>query len=455
MKKIVGIATCLSVSVVSFALATNKGASSKATSRNFAVPKVEAPKEKEKEKKLRLEISGKSSFNVISGEQSQRTVQTFKTVAADPDDAKSKADSAMFSLDSSKINFKVFGKSDFGLDYSLHFSLTGDTNATNSVRETYLKFEGNWGSVILGDTAGVEDIMAVGGFDTQVGSGGFDGSFENILAVTTGVKTTVDLPGDTGDATKIAYVTPRLEGVQLGISFAPDTKHDGSAKLNTASHPNADAPVPFDRNSISAGLNYMRELQNGLKLSLSLTGIAGTTRPERKAVAGQFLDRENTRAWAVGGVVEYKNFSFGAEYMRGGKSNQLKTDVAGVDPYPATPALSAPLNYVASKARAADMFNLGVSYAFTPDTKVSLGYYHSERKTGFENHKAKGDVFAGGVEHKVAEGLVVYGEYANHNLKNPSALYEARMLSNALGGAVKGVKNQRANTVILGTRIQF
>ncbi|MGL5784111.1 MAG: porin [Alphaproteobacteria bacterium] len=451
MKKLVGIAACLSVSVVSFAFAREKGASPKATLHNFSVPNVAAPKEKEK--KLRLEISGKSSFNVISGEQSQRTVQTFKTAGTDPEETKPKDASVMFSLDSSKINFKAFGKSDFGLNYSLHFSLTGDTNATNSVRETYLKFEGNWGSIILGDTAGVEDIMAVGGFDAQVGSGGFDGSFENILGVTTGVKTTVDLPGDTGDATKIAYVTPRLEGVQLGISFAPDTKHDGSARLNTASHPNGDAPVPFDRNSISVGLNYMRELQNGLKLSFSLTGIAGTTRPEKKATTAGLLDRENTRAWAVGGVVEYKNFSFGAEYMRGGKSNQLKTDVLGVDPYPTT--ASVPLNYVASKARAADMFNVGVSYAFTPDTKVSLGYYHSERKTGFENHKAKGDVFAGGVEHKVAEGLVVYGEYANHNLKNPSALYEARMLHDALGGSVKAVKNQRANTVILGTKIQF
>jgi Gram-negative porin len=453
MKKLVGIAACLTVSVVPFAFATEKGASAETSLHNFAVPNVAKPKETQK--KLRLEISGKSSFNVIGGEQSQRTVHTFSgDILVDPTTAKPKDENVMFSMDSSKINFKVFGKSDFGVDYSLHFSLTGDTNATNSARETYLRFEGKWGTLTLGDTQGVEDLMAVGGFDTQVGTGGFDGNFENILAVTTGVRTTVDLPQDTGDATKIVYITPRLEGFQLGFSFAPDTKHDGSAKLNTAAHPNADAPVPFDRNSIAVGLNYMKELPNGLKLSFSLTGIAGTTRPEKRttlALAGR-LDRENTRAWAVGGVVEYKKFSFGAEYMSGGKSNQFKMDVAGVDPFPI--AATAPLDYVASKARAANVFNVGIGYACTPTTTMSVGYYHSSQRTGFADHKATGDVVAAGLEHKPDEGLTVYVEWANHNLKNPSALYQARMSGEALGAA-KGVQNQRANTVILGTKIQF
>src|SRR3546814_6096360 len=36
-----------------------------------------------------------------------------------------------------------------------------------------------------------------------------------------------DFGRDTSDATKIAYITPRYAGLQLGVSFSPDRNEDG------------------------------------------------------------------------------------------------------------------------------------------------------------------------------------------------------------------------------------
>ena len=465
MKKVQNITFLLTISVVSFAFAANVLAQSQGLSGvQGAQQKKKEEKKKEKKNrpeiksKLRMEINGKATFHALTGGQSMRSVYKVSPdplvpPATGPTESKAKDEPVMFSVDSSKISFKVLGDTDAGLNYSLLVSLTGDTNATKSVKEAYIRLGDAWGTLLLGDTSGPEDFMTFGGFSNQVGSGGFDGKFDRMLNVTTGVKVDVSLPGDTADTTKFVYVTPRLEGAQLGFAYTPDTKHDGSAKMKTEAHPDGDSV--FDRNSIALGLNYIRKF-NDFELKFSVTGIAGTTRPEKEASVAGALDRENTRALAVGGVVEYKGFSFGAEYIWAGKSHQFKTPVTDVDPgkLPDGTVLT-PISYEPGKARAANVFNVGASYAFSSCTTASVGYYHSYRKTGFADHKATADTFSGGVEHKISEGFTTYIEYAHHNLKNPSAFYEAKMQANALGGSAKAVPNNRSNTVILGTKIQF
>ena len=455
MKKLAGTSIYWTISGMALSLALNAQGFADQAAKAVQAPQAQkqAPIAPPKQgSKLRLEISGKSSFHILSGSQSNRKV--YKYDAGAVSESKPKGDSTMFSMDSSKLNFKASGKSEGGLEYSLLFSLTGDTNATNSVREAYLRLTDTWGTLMLGDTSGPEDFMGLGGFSVQAGSGGFDGKFDRVLNVTTGVKPDISLTGDSGDATKVVYVTPRLEGFQAAVAFTPDTKHEGSAKLKTDGHPDSDNPSPYDRNHVAFGVSYLKKTDD-FQFSLALTGMVGSTQPEKKPAANRSLDRHDTRTWAIGSTVEYGKFAFGAEYVWGGKSQQLKAAVANVDPNGGPINGLTPLNYDPGKARAGDVINVGASYKLACDTKVSVGYFHSFRKTGFGDHKATADIFSLGVERKVVEGLTVYGEVAHHNLKNPSAFYEAKMLSASRGGSVKAVPNNRANTVILGTKIQF
>lgn len=424
---------------------------------------------KKQEGKLTLEISGRSSFNAIMGSQSQKTMTLYPSgqtgnapTDTPPEVFQTNNQSGMFTVDGARLGFGVFGKTAPGMEFGFNITLTGNTATRFSVRENYLTLKTSFGTVLLGDTSGVEDRMAFGGRDTQVGTGGIDGNFTRFVLVPMGVTTTVDLGyyGDTGDATKVTYLTPRLEGFQLGVSYTPDSKHEGEAKLDTAFNPEAFMPTPYERNSFSAGLNYVQNFDNGLAVSLSLTGLAGETQPERpNPSVGQSLQRNQTRAGAIGGLFEYDKFSLGLQYIDSGKSGQFTTNRQAVNPGQG----GLPLDYVASNARAAQVFDVGVGYNYTPLTKFSLGYLTSSRKTGFANYKARGTVLTAGVQHKMAEGFVVYLEGANHSLKNPASPYEARLRAQSLNpiGASAAViignvsPSQRANSVILGTKIQF
>ena len=112
-------------------------------------------------------------------------------------------------------------------------------------------------------------------------------------------------PMDTADATKITYYTPRWEGVQLGMSYAPerDSLADGEGVQTSDTTGNHD-------NAIELGLNYAREF-NGI--SLKLSGEYNHADAKNNSV-------EEISAWGVGGQIGYQGFAFGGTYYNNGDS---------------------------------------------------------------------------------------------------------------------------------------
>ena len=135
--------------------------------------------------------------------------------------------------DDAEISFDAKATADNGLLYGLHMELDMD-DAGDRVDEANVFFEGNWGRLELGDQDGAEDVMLYGGTNNLVANGGYDGGAGSFFDFNGVSASSPDMAGDTGDATKITYFTPRFGGFQVGVSYTPDDDHNFTESLASA-----------------------------------------------------------------------------------------------------------------------------------------------------------------------------------------------------------------------------
>lgn len=264
---------------------------------------------------------------------------------------------SMFLLSSSRFGVTATRQvNDWKISLVGLFNLNQGAGARGNVREAYVLLDHPLlGTLALGNVTGIEDATAMGACDIIQGSGGVCGtSFAKFIAPTTGVLTYPSMAGDTLTATKVRYITPRvpkglLKGIQLAVSYTPNTMHRGESPMNTGVSPLREPFVPFDLNSLALGVNYLVQWNSG-SFGLSFVRIQGDTRPEKPlldqlgtkqitdpatgnvidagtpALTGNELERNPTRAYQVGGVLTLGSLSFGAEYVYNGKSHTLEND---------------------------------------------------------------------------------------------------------------------------------
>ncbi len=408
-----------------------------------------------------LKISGQTSFNSWFFNNKERlklnevdlSNSTNGTFQATPNHRQYYGHDQLFSVDRSKLRFNVDGKTDRGMEYGLVVVIEGNTSATKSVRENYLYFGGSWGKIYAGDTYGVEDTMAFGGFSQWGGTGFIDGPYERVVNKTFGAPNSIDLAGNTSRDTKFTYLTPRWNGLQAGVSFSP-MEHRGeqiiSSKTSTSS-----PKAPFYKDNVAGGINFIHKFCNGLDMALSATGVVARSAPPYAGAASRHM----VSGYAFGGNFNYANIGFGLEYGNNGKSYQYKRT-------------GTPVN-------AGQFLDFGLSYTYGP-TKFSAGYFYGWRNAlgavnpaalegrsniniaaaGYRKEKAKTNAVSAAIDRKLAPGLGVYVEYQYYNMKNPAAGDEARRLNAELanGGAGAGnspTPNNKANVVVVGSRLVF
>jgi predicted porin len=167
------------------------------------------------------------------------------------------------------------------------------------VDEAGLFFSGNFGRFELGREDGAEDDMLVDANDVQAGTGGLDGDGPNLGLV--------DF-GDTADSAKVTYYTPRVAGFQLGASFTPDYEDNGGE--------NQFQGGAEGENGLGGGANWVGTL-GPVDLTLSAVGIWADCESNCSAGGGVgdgFNDEQ--KSWAVGGLLGFGGFTFGAGYKR-------------------------------------------------------------------------------------------------------------------------------------------
>jgi outer membrane protein OmpU len=268
-----------------------------------------------------------------------------------------------------EIQFNFRGEADNGLRYGAQVQFEADTTSVNNSDETWAWLEGNWGRVFLGDQDGAEDTMIYDAGLTQSGVGGIDGDidrwFNNV-----GKATSFPDIVDTSDATKVTYYSPRIEGIQIGASWTPDTKSSGQNVADDTPAGN----TGFE-NVAGLGINY-NETFNAVGVGVSLSGGFGDATNQ---------DREDYGAWVVGGFVDYAGFSLGGSYddngdSRGGSAGDVDDDF---------------------------FYDVGIGYSEGP-WGASIGYLHSEFQQDATDDEF--DIFALAGGYTYAPGLYVYAD---------------------------------------------
>ncbi len=347
----------------------------------------------------------------------------------------------LFAVDNSRLKIAVDGKTDPGMDYGLVFVFDGNVDASNIAREAYLFFGGTWGKVYAGDTYGVQNTMAFGGYDQWGGTGFIDASPDRVVNFTTGAPKSVDLLGDAARDTKLTYLSPRWNGLQAGISYTPRTEHRGEQQIE-ARRSVSSPRKPFSTDNIASGVNFIHKFASGFEMGLSATSIFAQAHSEYRSAP----NRKNVASYAFGGTFEYVGVGFSAEYGNNGRSYQFKQG--------------------GRKSTGGQFVDFGLSYKWGPSTKISAGYYYGWRNalgggisSNFTKRKAKTKGLSAALDQKLAPGLGVYFEYAHYQLKNSAAVAEAARVNNVLdspcGQYIGPVKSNRANVFIVGSRLVF
>lgn len=347
------------------------------------------------------------------------------------------------------------GKTESGLKYGAKIQLQGDQSDVKNSDETYLYLSGDWGRLEVGDQDGASERMS---YHTPYafGTGGVQGDYSNFVyrnngdantdtfnAFTQGAGTTAVLSGgefsvdgrkfiaglnhmtkafDSDDATKITYFSPRFEGFQFGVSYAPDGEgslgrdknHTGAADERVQGL----AKLSDFENIYEVGLNYVNEFDGiGVAVSATYTGA------DAKGSTGGAYEFEDLASYQVGGQVSYMGFTLGGGYVNSGDSGYNTSRRNNDD---------------------AQAFNVGIQYETGPFA-VGVNALFAENE-GFQgttrnNHL---DVVSVGASYYLAPGLATYveGTYFDYKSSEKSA-------------ANAKVNDNDGTVVIIGTMFEF
>ena len=136
----------------------------------------------------------------------------------------------------SEIHFKGSLESDMGLKFTVHVELEGD-GGNPGVDESFMGISGEFGQIEFGarDHAMVRMHSGI----SDVGIGLTSGDTHKAWVPGTYLETAGH--GGTaggGNDPKLNYISPRVSGLQVGVSYAPD---DGSKRTTSAPDGNPDA----------------------------------------------------------------------------------------------------------------------------------------------------------------------------------------------------------------------
>ena len=311
-----------------------------------------------------------------------RGYSRFEIMAVDQDYTSGRAHSLNFEVDDSEIVFDANTTADNGLKYG--FKVEWDTDA-NAIDENRLRFSGPWGILDLGADDGAEDSMRYGGQNLLTGIGGYDGGygagFNTLGAANTGPGLG-EGGGDSSDANKITYYTPRISGIQAGVSFTPDTGQFYAVGISANDTQDL-------RNHVGAGINYVEKFGD-VDFRIHATGGWG-------AVDNDLSDTiEDASGYTVGGGLGWQGWSVALGYGDGGDGLQTK----------------------ASGADNGDWISSSIRYQTGPYT-IAGGYLKRGQDLGTQDMDL--DVFTLGANWNFQPGLRLYGEVLWADIKNPTS----------------------------------
>lgn len=321
--------------------------------------------------------------------------------------------------------------------------------ATNFGKSTYVWTETPYGKIEIGSKNGVSIDMKRGAEYIAVATGGIDGDFgyynnpytidgfENQTLFIASPQLTVGYDSPRR-ANKINYYSPKLGDakeygqVQIGVSFTPDIEIRGTVyDINDvfADITPVTGIVPV-RNILELGLDYDIEYCD-IKSSTGIVAQFG----QSKAFVNED-HRRDLRAWEIGDVITYKEFSVAGSYGNWGRSGTS-------------------VNTIPGNKYGAHYYTLGGAYTLD-DFASSITYMNSKRAGGslVRVNPANGKVifsaaaqepsFNGfqavsvGMQYNICKGIMPYAEWTHF-------IYDR----------IQTPVDNRGHVIILGLKVSF
>ncbi|MCE3233140.1 MAG: outer membrane protein porin [Rickettsiaceae bacterium] len=389
-------------------------------------------------------VGGSADFQVGNG--SQETVYKIQNSNVTP------YSKELHTRTDTRLHIKADAKADNGLGYGAFIELNADVtnndsnsnvgNDNGNAARTYLYVESGFGRVEAGATGDAGNALKVDASTFARATGGIGGDFYKYVDLSDdpnglanvgnrdfyllpGLPTAAGIPGevapgglgsvdsheDRATANKISYYSPRISGLQAGLSYTPDQGERGTQ--NGFSGKNTNGVAASFVNVFNAGINYQGEFNN-LGINASLTGEMGNTKDD---VVGTITRYDDLKAYAAGLSLNYAGFTVGGSYG-------------------AAPEFGQNINFN-SELR---YWTLGAAYEFGP-FGTSVTYMDSKIKNQFSIATPDSDFtnLSLGADYQLAPGLVPYVEVSFFDTDDN----------------VAGTIDNNGTVVIVGTELNF
>lgn len=241
------------------------------------------------------------------------------------------------------------------------------------------------------------------------------------------------------DATKISYYTPRIAGLQFGLSYAPSSSNQGVTATTVQ-----DVDQIQINNIISFGANYSDNFEN-LGFAFSATAEKGKVQNSKSNSAVQ---RNDLSSYDIATTLTYFGFSFGASYGSWQKSLQAKNGIYSCDYNSNVDLASQTCLSDSKKFSNPYYYTVGIAYAFGP-IAASITSIKSE----FQKNKYGATSL--GIDYKFSKDLMPYIEFTKFDFKSnqPKALDIANQ--NALSNNQKQLKDNSGFVFLTGILFSF
>lgn len=214
-----------------------------------------------------------------------------------------------------EIHVGAKATSDNGLEYGAKVEMLASSTDENNVDEVSVYLAGSFGRVEMGDNDGA--ILDAAVITPYVGLGQVAGSYADYVPFADrGHVAPERISGGlafagfaSADSTKVIYTTPKWNGVQLGVSYAPEAGNEGESVAFT------NAASAFD-NEMQAILTYKGEFSG--------VGVKGSAAYQTADATD--VDVNDQDIWSLGAQLSYKDFAFGGSYINAGDSGFDKAD---------------------------------------------------------------------------------------------------------------------------------
>jgi predicted porin len=345
-----------------------------------------------------LKLSGSADFSAVAinhaGPKDKREVSVHK-------------DNLAF-YNTAKFTVTAENKIDEDTKYGANVAIqTSARNARSTPTEFY--FESTAGKVELGSGKSVVAKMKITGDSSAVAAKGMWDVFvntdirDNHITYFSSMANFLDAKtrnsGEVEYSRKISYYTPKMSGLQFGVSYIPDSSNAGGKTVKTPEYHVKKYMAPgymfAIKDGIGWGATYENEVNDDFKYKLALVGERGKViplkNPDEAALAAPNAKFKNLSTYTLGGTIEYQNWSFSgayADYMKSFTSAEVNPGVK----------------------RDLKLYSFGAGYHHG-DLGLSVTHFASNTM------KNKINALTFGVDYKLAPGLLPYAEITPFSAK--------------------------------------